>query len=107
MSHFTPFIGQFKDYMTSKLEMDLYQLDVGNFIWQTDGKLLMFLKFFPPNRTNFSKFSEGEIKNLASKFYSQKLPLFNLFGPYDLVNFTFIGPYENGMSLEFYSIFLF
>ena len=107
MSHFRPYIDQFKDYITSQLEMDLYQLDVANFTWVTGPKLILFLKLFPPIRNTSNKFSAYEMINLTTKFYTLDLPLDNFFGPYDLINFSFIGPYENGMSLEFYSFFLF
>ena len=107
ISHFTPFIGQFKHYLTSYFGMELYQLDVANFTWVTGPKLILFLKLFPPNRNTFNKFSADEMINLTTKFYTLDLPLDNFFGPYDLINFSFIGPYENGMSLEFYSFFLF
>ena len=107
ISHFTPFIGQFKHYLTSYFGMELYQLDVANFTWVTGPKLILFLKLFPPNRNTSNKFSADEMINLTTKFYTLDLPLDNFFGPYDLINFAFTGPYENGMSLEFYSFFLF
>lgn len=101
MSNFRPFVTSFKTYLTSNLEMDLYQLVVENPVWISGPKLIVYLKFFPQYK-NTGVFNANETKYLIEKFSTMALPLNNFFGPYDLLNFTLRGHYKNCMPLELY-----
>ncbi|XP_042511449.1 probable LRR receptor-like serine/threonine-protein kinase At1g06840 isoform X3 [Macadamia integrifolia] len=90
-SDFRPYKTLFDEYLSSGLNLSLYQLAIDNFIWEEGPRLRMYLKLFPDNYI----FSTSEIKRIRSMFTGFEIPVDNTFGPYELLNFTLLGPYKN------------
>ncbi|KAJ4971886.1 hypothetical protein NE237_004985 [Protea cynaroides] len=90
-SYFRPYEILFEEYMTSGLNLALYQLVIGNFIWEEGPRLRMYLKLFPVGYT----FYTSEINRIMSMFTHFEIPGSTLFGPYELLNVTLLGPYKN------------
>lgn len=97
-SYFPPYIQKFEIYFTRSLDLSLYQLSIDSFFWQEGSRLRMHLKLFPmfinphSNTFNFS-----EVHRIRGVLTSWELPLTDFFGPYELLNFTLLGPYSNSM----------
>lgn len=96
-SQFRPYIDQFKAYINSSLEIDLYQLVIDKYIWQRGPRLNLFLKIFPKYRNGTSLFSTDEIQYICDQFATFEIPGNKLFGPYDLLNFSLRGEYSYSM----------
>ncbi|KAF8402451.1 hypothetical protein HHK36_010535 [Tetracentron sinense] len=95
---FLPYENQFEGYLTSGMKLDLYQLSLGSIQWEKGPRLKMYLKFFPTynNQSNNSNtFNVSEIKRIKSMFTGWTIPDSDLFGPYELINFTLLGPYKD------------
>ncbi|KAF7142849.1 hypothetical protein RHSIM_Rhsim05G0233100 [Rhododendron simsii] len=93
-SYFAPYAHQFEMYLTRSLNLDLYQLSIESFVWEKGPRLGMYLKLFPPERNLHSNmFNTTEIIRIRHIFTSWQFPASDLFGPYELLNFT-LGPYS-------------
>ncbi|OAY66844.1 putative LRR receptor-like serine/threonine-protein kinase [Ananas comosus] len=87
---FRPYYDDFEEYLTSGLKLALYQLEIANFIWEEGPRLRMNLKLFPNN----SIFNASEVLQITSMFTGWLIPDSDIFGPYELINFT-LGSYES------------
>lgn len=70
----------------------------------------MDLKIFPVYEVNNQTshiFNRSERLRIMSMFTSWTIPDRDLFGPYELIGFTLLEPYQEGLSLKPYSICLF
>lgn len=84
-------------YLTSSLSLNLYQLSIDSFVWEKGPRLRMYLKIFPAAGFDHSNtFNTSEILRLRSMFTSWSFAGTDLFGPYELLNFTLLGPYKYG-----------
>ncbi|KAK6943297.1 Leucine-rich repeat-containing N-terminal, plant-type [Dillenia turbinata] len=93
-SYFLPHIYAFRSYVTHSLQMDVYQLAIDSYIWEEGPRLRMYLKLYPMyNPAHHGEFNEGEILRIRGIFTSWKFPPNDFFGPYELLNFTLLGPY--------------
>ncbi|TKY47280.1 LRR receptor serine/threonine-protein kinase [Spatholobus suberectus] len=95
-SDFRPYLNAFEDYMTSGVNISTNQLQY-DFYWQVGPRLRMDLKFFPvyvDNKSN-SIFNRSELLRLTSMFTGWLIPDSDLFGPYELISFTLLGPYQD------------
>ncbi|XP_043697924.1 probable LRR receptor-like serine/threonine-protein kinase At1g06840 isoform X4 [Telopea speciosissima] len=90
-SDFRPYKIPFDEYLSSSLNLALYQMVIDTFIWEEGPRLRMYLKLFPVNYT----FNVSEIKRIKGILTSFEIPVTNIFGPYELLNFTLLGPYKN------------
>ncbi|KAG5550794.1 hypothetical protein RHGRI_015678 [Rhododendron griersonianum] len=94
-SYFAPYVYQFEMYLTRSLNLDLYQLSIESFVWEKGPRLRMYLKLFPLERNLHSSiFNTTEIIRIRDIFTSWTFPGSDLFGPYELLNFTLLGPYS-------------
>lgn len=60
----------------------------------------MYLKLFPANNGNHTgTFNNSEVVRIKNIFSSWKFRGSELFGPYELLNFTLLGPYSYGTYL--------
>ena len=101
MSDFRAYIDQFQEYITSNLGMGLYQLFVHSFMWQEGPRVSIYAKLFPPfygNYTSDQIFNTSEIQRVRDRFATLAIPLNDTFGPYDLIDFILLGPYEDGKN---------
>lgn len=96
-TNFRPYISQFKAYLTSNLGIDYYQLVIPSFVWLKGPRITLLLKFFPPFRNSSNVFRADEIQHICGQFATFSIPGNDLFGPYDLLNFSLGGQYANGM----------
>uniref|UniRef100_A0A5B7B4G6 non-specific serine/threonine protein kinase n=1 Tax=Davidia involucrata TaxID=16924 RepID=A0A5B7B4G6_DAVIN len=95
-SDFLPYIYQFEVYLTSGLNLNLYQLDIDLFIWQKGPRLKLYLKIFPVYIDNgLHVFNRTEVIRIRSMFTGWTIPDSEVFGPYELLNFTLLDPYKD------------
>ncbi|MBA0797361.1 hypothetical protein Gohar_008070 [Gossypium harknessii] len=95
-SYFPPYIRPFEVYLTSSLNFSLYQLYIDTYVWDKGPRLRMYLKLFPSvNSTPFNSFNESEVRRIRDIYASWSFKGSDLFGPYELLNFTLLGPYAN------------
>ncbi|ERN04251.1 hypothetical protein AMTRI_Chr08g210150 [Amborella trichopoda] len=99
ISSFPPYMMPFEEYITSGLNIDLYQLVIETFIWEEGSRLRMYLKLFPQFSNVSYTFNLSEIQRLRGKFTGWTIPDSEVFGPYELLDFTLQGPYA-GVVLE-------
>ncbi|KAL5807667.1 hypothetical protein ACOSQ3_028358 [Xanthoceras sorbifolium] len=95
ISNFRPYIYRYREYLTSGLNLDLYQLSIGSFIWQKGPRLRIYVKIFPQPSNSTNKFNKSEIQRLRDMIATFSLPSSDTFGPYQLLNFTLLGPYAD------------
>ncbi|KAI3677812.1 hypothetical protein L6452_37082 [Arctium lappa] len=95
-SFFQPYQEEFEMYVTSSLELDLYQLSIDTIRWEKGPRLRMHLKLFPKAGTKHSStFSRSDVMRIRGIFTTWVFPGSDLFGPYELLNFTLLGPYSH------------
>ncbi|KAA8550460.1 hypothetical protein F0562_002144 [Nyssa sinensis] len=93
---FRPYIQQFEVYLSSGLHLNIYQLDVNSYAWEEGPRLQMFLKIFPVYSANGTHlFNRSEVLRIQSLFTGWRIPDNDVFGPYELISFTLLGPYED------------
>ncbi|KAJ6365852.1 hypothetical protein OIU76_030601 [Salix suchowensis] len=93
-SYFDPYVFSFESYVTSALKLNPYQLSIDSYFWEQGPRLRMHLKIFPPpNNMHSSTFNVSEVLRIRGIFTSWHFPGDDLFGPYELLNFTLVGPY--------------
>lgn len=98
-SDFVPYVSEFQQYITSGLSLDLHQLRLDSFRWQKGPRLRMYLKFFPvygSNPNNSFIFNRSEVRRIRGMFTGWNIPDGDLFGPYELMNFTLLEVYRDG-----------
>ncbi|KAJ6871655.1 hypothetical protein NC652_037115 [Populus alba x Populus x berolinensis] len=95
ISDFQPYKFPFGLWITDYLEMNPYQLVIDSFMWEEGPRLRMYLKIFPSFSNDTYKFNTSEILQLMDEFATFSIPGDDTFGPYDLLNFTLLGPYKN------------
>ncbi|XP_011018958.1 PREDICTED: probable LRR receptor-like serine/threonine-protein kinase At1g06840 isoform X2 [Populus euphratica] len=99
-SYFDPYVLPFELYVTSSLDLNPYQLAIDSYFWEEGPRLRMYLKLFPPaNNMHSSKFNVSEVQRIRGIFTSWQFPGDDFFGPYELLNFTLVGPYA-GMHFD-------
>ncbi|XP_010244581.1 PREDICTED: probable LRR receptor-like serine/threonine-protein kinase At1g06840 isoform X2 [Nelumbo nucifera] len=94
-SFFPTYLDLFKDYLADSLYLDHYQISIDSFIWEQGPRLNMYLKLFPTVYNNSHIFNISEIQRIRGLFTTWAFRGSDFFGPYELLNFTLIGPYLN------------
>ncbi|XP_030962957.1 probable LRR receptor-like serine/threonine-protein kinase At1g06840 isoform X2 [Quercus lobata] len=92
-SDFRPYRCEFEVFLTSRLELSLYQLFIDSFTWEEGPRLGMHLKFFPVYNaeSNTHVFNRSEIQRIFDIFTSWKIHNPNMFGPYEIISFSLLG----------------
>lgn len=93
---FPPYLDLFKDFIISGIPLYRYQIHVDSISWESGPRLRMFLLFFPDHNKS-TVFDASEVQAIATVFARFTIPGSDVFGPYDLLNFTAKGPYSNCM----------
>uniref|UniRef100_A0A2P2M570 non-specific serine/threonine protein kinase n=1 Tax=Rhizophora mucronata TaxID=61149 RepID=A0A2P2M570_RHIMU len=103
ISDFIPYRYMFENYLTSGLKLNFDQLDIERFTWEKGPRLGMVLKFFPVYRGSNSShlFDGSEVRRIISMFTGWGMNDSDIFGPYELIYFTLLEPYKDGLSLKF------
>lgn len=89
ISDFRPYLTTFEEDLTGLLDLYVYQLYIERYIWEKGPRLNMQLKLFP---SNTSLFNMSEINRVRSMLAGWEITLLDIFGPYELLNFT-LGSY--------------
>jgi len=92
ITDFNPYESDFGVSTTSLLKLYVYQLHVEHYIWEVGPRLDMHLKLFP---SNTSLFNMSEVVRLRHILAGWEITLPDIFGPYELLNFT-LGSYADG-----------
>lgn len=94
-SDFRAYFYPFEVYLTSGLEINHFQLDL-TYDWQKGPRLRMYLKIFPVYTVPGSNtFNRSEVLRIRSMFTKWEIPDSEIFGPYELLNFTLLDPYKD------------
>ncbi|KAM7256692.1 hypothetical protein ACFE04_012433 [Oxalis oulophora] len=94
---FRPYKSLFEDYLSTGLELNLSQLYIELFEWQSGPRLKMDLKLYPvydATRNDSNAFNDSEVERIMSMFTGWTIPDNDIFGPYELLRFTLSGVYE-------------
>ncbi|XP_028768795.1 probable LRR receptor-like serine/threonine-protein kinase At1g06840 [Neltuma alba] len=93
---FNPYQTEFENFLASNYSLMNHQVDIGTPEWQAL-RLQMYLKLFPDSTDGKSSqtFNESEVFRLYSMFAGWVIPDHDFFGPYELLNFTLLGPYKD------------
>lgn len=95
----------FKLYLANSLRLSLYQISIEPYIWEEGPRLRIYLKLFPVAGIEHSNtFNTSEVLRIKHIFTSWNFPGDDLFGPYDLLNFSLLGPYSDSKHLNFLGI---
>lgn len=100
-SNFLEYREMFEVYLTSGLELKLYQLYLEKFQWEEGPRLKMNLQLFPiydASNKSSHLFDRSEVLRIRSKFTGWRIPDSDIFGPYELLSFTLLDPYKDGLS---------
>ncbi|WOK96734.1 putative LRR receptor-like serine/threonine-protein kinase [Canna indica] len=90
ISDFIPYINDFEIHLTRLLKLFPDQLYIDSFHWESGPRLHMKLKLFPSNSYYFN---QSEILRLGRTLSSWDITLSDVYGPYELLDFT--GPRAN------------
>ncbi|KAF8397090.1 hypothetical protein HHK36_015997 [Tetracentron sinense] len=99
-SYFPPYAFPFEMYLTSSLNLELYQLSIDSYAWEQGPRLRMYLKLFPMFSDHSNTFNVSEIHRIRGIFTTWTFPGADLFEPYELLNFTLLGPYSNASKIS-------
>ncbi|MCD9559114.1 hypothetical protein HAX54_016847 [Datura stramonium] len=91
ISDFPPHYTDFERWISDSVNLNLYQIYIHSIAWENGPRLRMFLKIFPPRINDFDKFNDSEIHRIANIFFTFNLAGSDIFGSYDLLNFTAMG----------------
>lgn len=70
-------------------------------------RLRIYLNFFPQHSSNTTNtFNKTEIQRIRDVIATFSLPSSDILGPYELLNFTLLGPYATSMSLNSIHFFI-
>ncbi|CDP04034.1 unnamed protein product [Coffea canephora] len=94
---FRPYFDQFVWYLSSGLGLYPYQLDADSYAWEPGPRLGMYLRIFPVyiDNTSSHMFNNSEVFRIRSMFTGWKIGDSSVFGPYELLNFTLLDPYQH------------
>ncbi|KAG8388795.1 hypothetical protein BUALT_Bualt02G0162300 [Buddleja alternifolia] len=93
-SDFFPYVNVFKGYLSSGLSLNLDELDIDSVVWQKGPRLRMYLKIFPTYINNSVRlFNRSEVLRIRGLFSGWRIPDNQIFGPFELLNFTLLEPY--------------
>ncbi|XVE92392.1 hypothetical protein REPUB_Repub01dG0093300 [Reevesia pubescens] len=96
-SDFLPYRSEFEVYLTSGLNLNFDQLYI-LYAWEKGPRLQMYLKLYPVYNAidnNGNKFNESEVRRIRSMFTGWLIPDSDIFGPYELLNFTLLDLYRD------------
>lgn len=98
-SDFLTYVEAFVSFLASGLNIHSNQLFINNFMWE-EGRLRMYLKLFPEyvDNTSSHTFNESEVIRLRDLFREWDIHESDLFGPYELLDFVLLDPYEDATS---------
>ncbi|KGN54727.2 probable LRR receptor-like serine/threonine-protein kinase At1g06840 isoform X2 [Cucumis sativus] len=87
-SYFPPYVNSFEAYLSKELSLVKHQLLIDSYDWE-GSRLRMYLKIFPSFDSGTHKLDVNETFLITEQFMSWSFTRNNVFGPYELLNFTF------------------
>ncbi|KAH7437227.1 hypothetical protein KP509_05G061100 [Ceratopteris richardii] len=93
---FPPYEDGFIVYLSSGLNLSVYQVNVSSYNWEPGPRLNMNINLFPKNTTN--EFTEAEVDNLFNTFSTWSIPDNDTFGPYEVLFLNRDFPYNGTLS---------
>ncbi|GMI84039.1 HDS-associated RLK1 [Hibiscus trionum] len=97
-SDFFPYISKFEEYLTTGLELDFDQLYIDTFEWEKGPRLKMNLKLYPVYNASSNTgnlFNRSEVQRIRRMFTGWHIPDSDIFGPYELLNFSLLDIYRD------------
>ncbi|KAG2669791.1 hypothetical protein I3760_14G050600 [Carya illinoinensis] len=97
-SNFLPYRYKFEEFLTSTLKLFNFQLYIDSFAWEEGPRLGMHLKLFPVYNTNIYNpniFNTSEVRRILHTFVSWEIHDPDIFGPYEVLNFTLLDVYKD------------
>ncbi|PHT65817.1 putative LRR receptor-like serine/threonine-protein kinase [Capsicum annuum] len=93
---FRPYVDKFEWYIMFGLKLNISQLHLNTFALEAGPRVRMYLRIFPIYVDNNSShlFNKSEVLRLRSMFTGWLIPDNDLFGPYELLNFTLLADYR-------------
>ncbi|KAL0544755.1 hypothetical protein IC582_019880 [Cucumis melo] len=86
-SYFPPYMNSFEAYLSKELSLVKHQLLIDSYDWE-GSRLRMYLKIFPSFDSGTHKLDVNETFLITEKFMSWNFTRNDVFGPYELLNFT-------------------
>jgi hypothetical protein len=106
---FLPYKDYFENFLTSALELFRYQLFIDSLAWEEGPRLGMHLKIFPAydvDSKNISHiFNVSEVRRIMRMFISWAIIAPVIFGPYEVLSFTFLDVSNDGLSQNPYLMY--
>jgi hypothetical protein len=106
---FLPYKDYFENFLTSALELFHYQLFIDSLAWEEGPRLGMHLKIFPAydvDSKNISHiFNVSEVQRIMRMFISWAIIAPVIFGPYEVLSFTFLDVSNDGLSQNPYLMY--
>ncbi|KAF5470311.1 hypothetical protein F2P56_010832 [Juglans regia] len=97
-SNFLPYRYRFEEFLTSALKLFNFQLYIDSFAWEEGPRLGMHFKLFPVYNTNVNNpniFNTSEVRRILHMFVSWDIHDPDIFGPYEVLNFTLLDVYKD------------
>lgn len=95
-SYFPPYMNSFEAYLSKELSLVKHQLLIDSYDWE-GSRLRMYLKIFPSFDSGTHKLDVNETFLITEKFMSWNFTRNDVFGPYELLNFTIPDRLQTGM----------
>ncbi|GFP80515.1 probable LRR receptor-like serine/threonine-protein kinase at1g06840 [Phtheirospermum japonicum] len=100
-SDFVPYVDSFKEYISNGLRINTSQLQIDSVAWQRGPRLRMYLKIFPRYiNDSVRTFNRSEVRWIGEMFGGWRIPENVVFGPYEYLNFTLVGPYREAKRIS-------
>ncbi|WZY79859.1 hypothetical protein YC2023_026243 [Brassica napus] len=97
-SDFRPYTVAYMLDVASNLGINLYQLSIESFSWQSGPRLAINMKVFPDLN---SKFNSTELPRIVDFFATFSLDTDDSLGPYEIIYINLLGPYKD-VTLNLY-----
>ncbi|XP_022888049.1 probable LRR receptor-like serine/threonine-protein kinase At1g06840 isoform X2 [Olea europaea var. sylvestris] len=96
---FLPYNDKFGHYISDALNLTISQFDIDSVAWQSGPRLGMYLKIFPADINKSIKlFNRSEVLRIRGLFGGWNIHGNEVFGPFELLNFTLLKPYKDEIS---------
>ncbi|XP_057442113.1 probable LRR receptor-like serine/threonine-protein kinase At1g06840 isoform X2 [Lotus japonicus] len=97
-SDFRTYVEPFKSLLTDSLNIQNDQLYIHSFTWEKGPRLRIHLKLFPANDAGNGSsylFNTSEVIRIRNMFREWRMHESDLFGPYELLEFILLDPYND------------
>lgn len=89
---YQPYETAFQSYLSASTNLANYQVNASVFKWEPGPRLSLIIKLFPSNDT--VQFSDWDVLRLYNQFATWNFPDNKTFGPYEMIAFDILFPYN-------------